>query len=142
LSSDNTFTTGNDVNICNLSVGKGQGGLVSVSNPPLISEGGASQQTGGGVSEPAPAPVITIEPVFIPTQNPTPIQPPLSPLSGGRTLRLGNSGEDVKVLQTYLHITADGIFGKQTKAAVIKFQLSKSLKIDGVVGPLTREEMK
>ena len=55
-----------------------------------------------------------------------------------RTLRVGLRGEDVKLLQTILGISADGSFGPKTKAAVVAFQISKGLAADGVVGPITR----
>jgi len=54
------------------------------------------------------------------------------------TLRQGNTGEQVKCLQTKLNITSDGIFGSITKAAVIIFQKAHSLTPDGIVGPMTR----
>jgi len=57
------------------------------------------------------------------------------------------SGTDVKDLQTYLNThnyncgIADGVFGKLTKQAVIKFQLANQLKGDGVVGPMTKSKL-
>jgi uncharacterized protein with LGFP repeats len=53
------------------------------------------------------------------------------------TIQLGSRGADVKYLQTKLKLTADGIFGAKTKAAVIAFQKSKGLTADGIVGPKT-----
>lgn len=55
-----------------------------------------------------------------------------------RTLKLGSVGNDVKLLQTILGISADGSFGPKTKAAVGAFQLSKNLTPDGVFGPKSR----
>lgn len=43
--------------------------------------------------------------------------------------------EDVKVLQRLLKIPVDGKFGVATQAAVMAFQASKGLVVDGVVGP-------
>ena len=57
------------------------------------------------------------------------------------TLRQGNTGEQVKCLQTKLNILKDGIFGPMTKAAVILFQKNHNLVPDGIVGPLTRGKM-
>ncbi len=54
------------------------------------------------------------------------------------TLRQGNTGEQVKCLQTKLNITSDGIFGPMTKGAVMLFQKEHNLVQDGIVGPVTR----
>lgn len=42
-----------------------------------------------------------------------------------------------KIVQKKVGVTADGLFGKNTKTAVIKFQKSKGLTADGVVGLAT-----
>lgn len=57
-------------------------------------------------------------------------------------LRLGAKGESVKWLQTQLNksganLDVDGIFGKQTKLAVLLFQKDHGLVQDGIVGPQT-----
>ncbi len=54
-----------------------------------------------------------------------------------RTLRRGDTGEDVRVLQAALGITADGQFGPKTDDRVRAFQRRHELLPDGVVGPLT-----
>lgn len=55
-----------------------------------------------------------------------------------RTLKYGMIGEDVKQLQKRLGVTPmSGWFGPLTKKAVIKYQLSKGLVGDGIVGTLT-----
>lgn len=54
-----------------------------------------------------------------------------------RVIRKGDRGEEVKVLQRALSITADGIFGSGTEKAVIAYQKSKGLVADGVVGAKT-----
>jgi len=54
-----------------------------------------------------------------------------------KVLQYGSKGYDVKQLQTKLGIPADGIFGNQTKQAVITFQLLHNLVEDGIVGILT-----
>lgn len=89
---------------------------------------------------PAPTPSTTPTPTPPPTPTPTPIQPPAE-----RTLGLGDSGEDVRLVQTRLaalkFLTTkdiDGAFGPGTENAVKKFQASKKLKADGKVGPKTR----
>lgn len=59
---------------------------------------------------------------------------------GDRTLRQGMTGEDVKELQTRLNKmghscgTADGEFGKNTKAGVKAFQKAAKIEIDGIFG--------
>lgn len=58
-----------------------------------------------------------------------------------RTLKVGSTGEDVKMLQASLGLTADGSFGPKTKAAVIEFQKSKGLTADGVFGPMSRSAL-
>lgn len=52
-------------------------------------------------------------------------------------LGVGTKGETVKKLQAALGITADGAFGKGTKAAVIAFQEKNGLAADGFAGPAT-----
>jgi peptidoglycan hydrolase-like protein with peptidoglycan-binding domain len=60
-----------------------------------------------------------------------------------RTLRKGESGADVRTLQTWLtdigdRVPATGYFGSMTKAAVVRFQTHMSLApVTGVVGRLT-----
>jgi peptidoglycan hydrolase-like protein with peptidoglycan-binding domain len=58
-----------------------------------------------------------------------------------KTLKLGLTGYDVKMLQIKLGIGADGIFGLKTKGAVIKFQLKHNLRPDGIVGVLTNKAL-
>lgn len=54
-----------------------------------------------------------------------------------RVLQIGSKGTDVKELQKKIGTSADGIFGNNTKNAVIKFQKSKKLTADGIVGKNT-----
>ena len=55
-----------------------------------------------------------------------------------KTLRLGSTGEEVKLLQEKLGgLAVDGIFGKLTQAAVVAYQSANGLVPDGIVGPLT-----
>lgn len=57
-----------------------------------------------------------------------------------RTSRVGLSaggGGGVRRLQSLLGVTADGVFGPQTKAAVVSFQRGHGLVADGIVGPAT-----
>ncbi|MGW4234876.1 peptidoglycan-binding protein [Streptomyces sp. NPDC004980] len=57
-------------------------------------------------------------------------------------LQNGSKGADVRSAQQLLTargyaVGADGVFGPATRAAVIKFQKSRSLAADGVIGPNT-----
>jgi len=66
-----------------------------------------------------------------------------------RTIRKGDSGEDVSYCQQILNDLGydigksgvDGKFGSKTKEAVIAFQKDHGLNPDGVVGPLTYEAL-
>ena len=66
-----------------------------------------------------------------------------------RTIRQGDRGDDVKEMQEILirdgynvgSSGADGIFGKNTKAAVIGFQKANGLTADGICGPRTWEKL-
>jgi hypothetical protein len=55
-------------------------------------------------------------------------------------LNIGDRGSDVEELQRNLNlvlaldIDVDGIFGKDTRAAVMEFQRSKGLEVDGIAG--------
>jgi len=59
------------------------------------------------------------------------------------TLREGNRGFQVKRAQRLLNekpgiqIAVDGIFGPETKAAVVKFQRRRKIRANGVIGPKT-----
>lgn len=53
-------------------------------------------------------------------------------------LKRGSKGSEVAEVQTLLGgLTADGIFGKKTEAAVRAFQAANGLKVDGIVGKQT-----
>jgi len=56
-------------------------------------------------------------------------------------LKIGSKGDDVKKLQAKLGLTADGIFGAGTAAAVKKWQSSNGLGADGIVGDGTWSKM-
>ena len=68
-------------------------------------------------------------------------------LSTNQTLKLGSSGEQVKLMQKrlkelgYYSAGADGSFGYQTLKAVVAFQKNNKLTDDGVAGPSTLKKM-
>jgi peptidoglycan hydrolase-like protein with peptidoglycan-binding domain len=53
----------------------------------------------------------------------------------------GLHGEPVRILQQRLGITADGIFGMQTDAALRAYQQQNGLTVDGLAGPDTFSQM-
>lgn len=57
---------------------------------------------------------------------------------GTRTLRRGDRGRDVRVLQRLVGMRSSGDFGPRTGRAVRRFQRSAGLQGDGIVGPTTR----
>lgn len=58
------------------------------------------------------------------------------------TLQEGSIGAAVIELQHRLNLTVDGIFGPDTKNAVLAFQNAHGLQADGIVGPLTWGQLK
>jgi len=53
------------------------------------------------------------------------------------TVRRGDRGPHVEVLQGLVGVAADGIFGPKTEQAVRMFQQRRGLVVDGVVGRMT-----
>lgn len=86
---------------------------------------------------------FTVDPPADPGPNPGGGGGQPIPATGTRrTLRQGDSGEDVRYLQQKLSehgawLTIDGKFGPATSSAVRSFQASNGLSVDGVVGPQT-----
>jgi hypothetical protein len=56
-------------------------------------------------------------------------------------LKVGSRGPEVKQLQEFLNIGADGIFGRGTEAAVKSWQSDNRLEPDGIIGPKTWSAM-
>jgi len=56
-------------------------------------------------------------------------------------LKKGSKGSDVKTLQEFIGITADGDFGYETEKYVKKWQSNHGLTPDGIIGPKTWDEM-
>jgi peptidoglycan hydrolase-like protein with peptidoglycan-binding domain len=63
-------------------------------------------------------------------------------LASSGVLKVGSRGQRVFQLQAELgrsgfQVKKDGIFGRETRAAVIRFQNDRNLKPDGIIGPKT-----
>jgi uncharacterized protein YdbL (DUF1318 family) len=54
-----------------------------------------------------------------------------------KLLKKGDTGPNVVRLQKIINVIPDGKFGPQTEKAVMRFQLEKQLKVDGIVGSKT-----
>ena len=90
-----------------------------------------AQITGSGPApQPAPAPVR-------PKPAPAPAPAGLRFAYPGQPVRVGSRGDAVKLVQAAIGVRPDGNFGPVTKGAVQKWQRSKGLTADGVVGPAT-----
>lgn len=104
--------------------------LNKIKNPDMISVGQIIKISGDSV----------IPPVVKP---PIPSRAHVAPVFNGVVLRLGSKGAEVKVVQQRLDALgfdcgkADSDFGKLTRTAVIKFQKSRKIKADGLVGKIT-----
>jgi hypothetical protein len=92
----------------------------------------------------AAAPPVTIKKPVTPTvQTSTPAVTTPSTQAPAQTLSPGDTGAQVKILQKALAKlgfspgTPDGDYGPATQVAVERFQVSKGLAEDGVVGPQT-----
>lgn len=83
------------------------------------------------------APAAPAKPAAAPAKPAAATSTRPGPAVARAVIRQGSRGEDVKYLQGKLGITADGIFGPRTKAAVVAFQSSKGLTTDGIVGKNT-----
>ena len=64
-----------------------------------------------------------------------------SAAAAGDVLKRKDRGTDVAALQRRLGVTADGVFGPDTEAAVKRYQRRHGLEADGIVGPLTRRSL-
>lgn len=81
--------------------------------------------------------------VFVDPAKPIPSRAHTAPAFNGNVLRLYSQGSWVKAVQQRLDALgfdcgkADSDFGKLTRAAVIKFQKSRKITADGLVGKIT-----
>jgi hypothetical protein len=96
-----------------------------------------------GTKAAAPTVPLPKKPPPVNTQTSTP--PVTKPSTGApdQTLKPGDQGEQVKLLQKalaklgYSPGTPDGDYGVATKVAVERFQIAQNLGEDGIVGPQT-----
>jgi peptidoglycan hydrolase-like protein with peptidoglycan-binding domain len=51
--------------------------------------------------------------------------------------RQGSSGTCVKYIQQLAYVSADGVFGPNTRNAVVRFQRNQGITADGIVGRTT-----
>ena len=58
-----------------------------------------------------------------------------------KILKKGSRGTEVKLLQEFLNIASDGIFGNGTEKSVKEWQTKNGLLSDGIVGPKTWKAM-
>ena len=87
-----------------------------------------------------------------PPPTPAPPNPPNMPPYPGTVLRLGARSDSVRLMQQALNriheavpgiplVPEDGVFGEQTRDAVMAFQRIFGLSVDGAVGPITWERL-
>lgn len=55
-----------------------------------------------------------------------------------RTWRRGDRGEEVKIIQRYFGLYADGVYGRGTAAKIKEWQIKNGLSADGSFGPMSR----
>jgi hypothetical protein len=79
----------------------------------------------------------------VPKPPVTPPKPSAGRKLGSRTLKRGNTGADIKVLQRFLGIEDDGVYGPITEARVKWYQGERHMKKTGIadkatVGPIVK----
>jgi len=103
---------------------------------------------GRAASGPSPSPTPTPQP---PSPTPPPATTPPTTGLPQTTLRQGDRGEAVRMLQQSLirlgymteaaYNTGPGIFGPRTDAALRAFQRDAGITVDGIYGPQTRQAL-
>jgi len=120
------------------------GGVHTIEGNTSAGDGG-SQVNGGGVYRRYRPYSVIIGYGRYPLAGGSPAVPRPAPVGPGKkypTLHEGLSNDNnVKRMQTLLHIAADGDFGPATKKAVMTFQKTHHLAVDGVAGPATLKVM-
>ena len=113
-------------------------GADGVAGPRTLAKIAEAIAAKSGSATASPAPSGTPAPGATPAPTPA-----AGALDTTKTLRYGNSSEDVRKLQTalttlgYFSGTATGYYGTQTTAAVKAYQAAKGLTADGIAGKKT-----
>jgi len=123
--------------------------VLAIAVPVVLLGGGGGDKATTTTSPPADTTPPATTPQTTPVTTPqTPTTPTLKlVLPEGGKLQSGDTGDDVKTLQTALtalgtaQLTADGDFGATTEAAVSAFQEANGLTADGVVGAATATKL-
>ncbi|MFD3471372.1 peptidoglycan-binding protein [Streptomyces sp. NPDC058682] len=127
--------------------GPGSGAEAGVPGP------SASASSPGASAAASAAPTPSREPGASASRGPKPPSSPSasvpSPPSSSGTLRMGDSGSEVRALQELLrgqgftYVSVTGVYDSQTKRGVGQLQRDRSIKGDppGVYGPATRAAM-
>ena len=118
----------------------------SVTRSLILSKSSGKKSASANSAAVSPAPVAEQNSSqSVQTERSTAVQSDSSSLFAGNytTLRLGNRGDRVRLLQNalislgFLKGKADGVFGNMTLAAVKAFQTSNKLTADGIAGRRT-----
>jgi peptidoglycan hydrolase-like protein with peptidoglycan-binding domain len=106
--------------------------------------GGGSPGSGGGKGLPSGGSGLTVSggPALVPRHSPRGLERAHVALAFTRILSYGARGREVKQLQRWLsylgyRVAPTGVFGSRTVRAVKRFQASRHLVVDGIVGPIT-----
>lgn len=108
-----------------------------------------SPDPSGPSPEPSPRPSPSPEPSPQPTpdDSPTPTPAPTTPEPAPDLLQQGNEGAAVTAVQErlvelgYWMPAVDGVFGPQTRHAVVALQKAAGIARDGIVGPVTERAL-
>jgi peptidoglycan hydrolase-like protein with peptidoglycan-binding domain len=117
--------------------GSGGGGIGSTHSS-------GSGHSGGGSSSGGAAPTLSVTggTALVLKHSPRGIERAHVRSAFNRILRKGDRGSDVKQLQGWLNymgykVASSGVFGSITLGCVKRFQGSRHLTVDGIVGPIT-----
>lgn len=71
----------------------------------------------------------------------TPVTPPVATPDSYPTLKVGAKGDDVKLAQKVIGVTADGAFGPATQTALRRWQSAQKIAVTGALDTRTWERM-